>query len=144
LPFLARLLYDENSPDRLVNHLFQLAHVGESLWLSSWLLAPALSVARKCETRWDEMERDHVLDRDYFAYLCGQGKRLRIALRHQLNDRIQQNQPDNAIPTLVERIDHLDSLIGREARQVKKLRDAALPPGPSSEPPTPTEPESDV
>jgi hypothetical protein len=82
-----------------------------------------LAVAQKCEKRWEAMERDHVLDRDRFAYYCGQGKRLRRRLQFQLDALTQDNLPDNAIPTLLERIDHLNSLIGREAIQVKELRE---------------------
>lgn len=128
LPFLARLLYEENSPDHLVELLFQIAHVGEALWISSWLLMIPLYVAQKCEKRWEAMERDHVLDRDRFAYDCGEGKRLRRWLQGRLEQRTKNDQPDNSIPTLAERIDHLDSLIGREARQVKELREGLLAP----------------
>ena len=39
LPFLARLLYDNNSSDHLVKNLFQLAHEGETQWFCAWLLA---------------------------------------------------------------------------------------------------------
>jgi hypothetical protein len=132
LPFLARLLYDNNSSDHLVKNLFQLAHEGETHWFCAWLLVVPLAIAQKCEKRWEAMERDHVLDRDRFAYYCGQGKRLRRGLRLQLDALTQDNLPDNAIPTLVERIDHLNSLIGREAIQVKELRERL-----SVEPPMP-------
>jgi hypothetical protein len=124
LPFLARMLYDNNSSDHLVKTLFQLAHEGETHWFCAWLLAVPLVVAQKCEKRWEAMERDHVLDRDRFAYYCGQGKRLRRGLQVQLDALTQDGLPDNAIPTLIERIDHLNSLIGREAVQVKELRES--------------------
>jgi hypothetical protein len=135
LPFLARLLYDNNSPDHRVKQLFRIAREGEARAFCAWILALPLLIAKKCEKRWEVMERDHVLDRDRFAYYCGQGKRLRRGLQYQLEYRVQHDIPDNSIPTLVERIDHLDSLIGREASQVKKLREA-LPLKPSA-PPTP-------
>jgi hypothetical protein len=133
LPLLARLLHDYNSPDRLVERLLHLAHVADSSMLCTWLLLLPLMVASACERRWQALERDRVLDRDRFAHWCGEGKRLRRLLRRQLEQRIRDRQPDNAIPTLAERIDHLDSLIGREARQVKALR-AALPPAPTTPP----------
>ena len=123
LPFLARLLYDNNSSDHLVKTLFQLAHEGDAQWFCALFLMVPLAVAQKCEKRWEAMERDHVLDRDRFAYYCGQGKRLRRGLQFQLDALTQDNLPDNAIPTLLERIDHLNSLIGREAIQVKELRE---------------------
>ena len=103
LPFLARLLYDNNSSDHLVTTLFQLAHEGEAQWFCALLLTVPLAVARKCEKRWEAMERDHVLDRDRFAYYCGQGKRLRRGLQLQLDALTQDDLPDNSIPTLLER-----------------------------------------
>ncbi len=84
------------------------------------------------------MERDRVLDRDRFAWKCGEGKRLRKLLRRQLGDLQKTGQPDNTVPTLAECIDHLDSLLRTEAHQVKELR-AALPPAPSA-PPTASQP----
>lgn len=73
------------------------------------------------------MERDRILDRDRFAWLCGEGGRLLKLLRRWLSDLHKTDQPDNTIPTLAERIDHLDSLLRLEAQQVKELH-AALPP----------------
>ena len=136
LPFVARLLYDENSPDRIVQLLFRFAHVGDTQWLSAWFLFVPIAVAQECEKRWETMEPDHVLDRDRFAFDCGEGKRLRKWLQAQLAERFKNDQPDNAIPTLAERIEHLGSLLGREARQVKELREGLLAP-PTS--PTPQE-----
>ncbi len=123
LPFLARLLYDNNSSDHLVKTLFQLAHEGDAQWFCALFLMVPLAVAQKCEKRWEAMERDHVLDRDRFAYYCGQGKRLRRWLQFQQDALTQDELSDNAIPPLLERIDQLNSLIGREASQVKELRE---------------------
>ncbi len=127
LPLVARLLHDYNSPDQLVERFLHLAWLGNGSALCSWLLFFPLLVVEHCEHRWQALERDRVLDRDRFAHWCGEGKRLRRLLRRHLEQRIGDGQPDNAIPTLAERIDHLDSLISREARQIKELR-AALPP----------------
>ena len=123
LPLLARLLYECNSPDHLVELFFRSAHCAQTSWFTSLIFALPLSVARQSEARWQILEREHVLDRDLFAYLCGEGKRLRKLLRHALAQRNQEDLPDNTIPTLAERIDHLDSLIGREAKQIKQLRE---------------------
>jgi hypothetical protein len=100
-----------------------MAHVAERAWLPSWMLTVPLYVAHKCKRHWEALERERVLDRDWFAYACGQGTQLRKWLRLQLKDRTDNDLPDNAIPTLAERIDHLDSLLNREERQVKLLRD---------------------
>jgi hypothetical protein len=130
LPFVARLLHDYNSPVTLVERFFRLAHLTKSSHWGTFLWLPT-AVACSCERRWQAMERDRVLDRDRFAWLCGEGTRLRKLLRHQLEDLHKTSQPDNTIPTLSERIDHLDSLLRLEARQVKELR-ASLPPASSA------------
>ena len=137
LPLVARLLYDYNSPDHLVEVLLYLARLGKASKLCCLLLWLPLLVAHHCERAWQALERDRVLDKDRFAHDCGEGKRLRRLLHRQLEQRIQKRLPDNAVPTLAERIDHLDSLIGREARQVKELR-AVLPPAPTSPPAAPS------
>lgn len=66
---------------------------------------------------------DRVLDRDRFASWLGQGKRLRKLLRQRLDLLNKKGLPDNELPTLTERLDDLQSLIRKEARQVKKLRE---------------------
>ena len=123
LPLIARLLFDYNTPVLLVEHLFRLAHVAEQTQFTAWLLTLPLYIEQKCEQHWQTQERERVLDRDWFAYACGEGPLLRRLLRLQLKERTEKNLPDNAIPTLVERIDHLDSLLGREEKQVQQLRD---------------------
>ena len=138
LPLVARLLHDYNSPVAMVDLLLHLARLGKASRLCRLLLWLPLLVATSSEQRWQGLERDRVLDKDRFAHDCGEGKRLRRLLRRQLEQRTQDQLPDNAVPTLAERIDHLDSLIGREARQIKELR-AALPPAPSA-PPTAAQP----
>lgn len=124
LPILARLLYNYNSPDALVERLFELARIGEASWFSAWMLTLPLSIAQHHQERWNALEKEHVLDRDRFANDCGEGKRLRKLLQNQRKWLNENNLPDNTIPTLIERIDHLDSLIIREARQFQKLREA--------------------
>lgn len=130
LPFLARLLYDCNTADRAVEDLFDLAHTARQTWLTAWPLALPLLAQHRCEGRWRTQEQDRVLDRDWFAYVCGQGPRLRRWLLLQLQGRMQNNQPDNTVPTLAERIDHLDSLLIQEEQQVQWLRNSlpAVPP----------------
>jgi hypothetical protein len=127
LPLLARLLHDSHSPIREVELLFHLATLAQGLFVCRLMLWPVLDVAKGGHERWQALERDRVLDRDRFAYWCGQGWRLRKLLRRQLDTLKQHHQPDNAVPTLAERLDHLDSLLGPEARLVQKLL-AALPP----------------
>jgi hypothetical protein len=133
LPFLARQLYDCNTPDHTVEQLFTMATVAEATWLPSWILALPAYVAGKCKKQWETMERERVLDRDWFAYACGQALLLRNELSTQLRARTRDGLPDNTIPTLAERIDHLDSLLTREKRQVQRLKDM-LPSPPDKAP----------
>ena len=115
---------------------WQLLHMAELARASAWyylLLPIPLILARSCERRWQAVERDRVLDRDRFAWQCGEGWRLRNLLVGQLDSLNRIGKPDNTVPTLAERIDHLDSLRRKEGRQVKELR-ATLPPPPSSPP----------
>jgi hypothetical protein len=139
LPLVARLLHDYNSPVALVERLFRLAHLAEaSKWgILVWLPADA---ALACEQRWQAMERERTLDRDRFAWKCGEGKRLRKLLRRQLVDLQKAGKPDNTIPTLAERIDHLDSLLKPEAQQLKELRTTLPPEPPTPPPPSPPSP----
>ena len=132
MPLVARRLHDYNSPVAWVERLLHLAELAKA---SEWyylLLPVPLVVAQSCERRWQELERDRVLDRDRFAWECGEGGRLRKLLHRQLGYLDRTNQPDNTVPTLAERVDHLDSLLKREARQIKKLREALPPVLPTS------------
>ncbi|GCF10907.1 DUF2309 domain-containing protein [Dictyobacter arantiisoli] len=134
LPLLARLLHD-HQPGTLnlqVEYLFLLARIADKHAFTRCLLAIPIQAAQSNERRWQRFENDRVLDRDRFAYWCGESKRLRKLLRQQLELRRQNNRPDNEVPTLTERIDHLNSLMRREVRQVRELQ-AALP---VSEPPS--------
>ncbi len=134
MPLVARLLHDYNSPVALVEQLLRMAELAKS---SDWyylLLPIPLIMARSCERRWQELDRERVLDRDRFAWQCGEAGRLRKLLIGQLAYLNRAGKPDNAVPTIAERIDHLDSLLRNEARQFKELH-AALP-STSSIPPT--------
>ena len=129
MPLVARLLYDYNSPVALVDRLLRMADLGRA---SKWyylLLAIPLVVARSCSQRWQALERERQLDRDRFAWQCGQGGLLRNLLIGQRAYLQQAGKDDNEIPTLAERIERLDSLRNREGQQVKELR-ATLPPAP--------------
>ena len=127
LPLLARSLHDYNSPNLRVEQLLQLAHLTEENAFTAWMLLIPLLISFACERRWQALEKDRVLDRDRFAYWCGEAVRLQKLLRLLLERRRKSGQPDDSVPTLSERIEHLEGLLKYEARQVKKLR-AALPP----------------
>jgi len=136
MPLVARLLHDYNSPVAWVERLLRMAELARTSAWYSLLLPLPLIVARSCERRWQAAEQERVLDRDRFAWQCDEGGRLRKLLVHQLAYLDRANKPDNEIPTLAERIDHLDSLLGTEGRQVKELR-ATLPPASTTPPAAP-------
>ncbi len=121
-PLLARQLYDCNTPNRQVEQLLQLAHEAQASWWIALLLFLPCWVAQHAEAQWQGMERERVLERDWFAYVCGQGTRLRALLLRQLKEQTQQGQAETSVPTLAERIDHLESFLREEAQQVQHLR----------------------
>ena len=73
LPLLARLLYDCNTPSLLVERLFHLAHVAEQSWLTAWPLTVLLYISQECKQQWKAMEREQILERDWFANALGPG-----------------------------------------------------------------------
>src|SRR5689334_12072680 len=89
----------------------------------AFFLGHAVLFAHSCEEKWMASYPDRVLDRDRFAFWLGQGKRLRKVLRQRLDQLHTKGLPDNELPTLTERLDHLQSLQRKEDRQVKKLRE---------------------
>jgi len=126
LPLLARSLADIQ-----LAYLFRLAHVARRTKLTARLLFLALAVQSTCEQEWNRQEHERVLDGDWHAYLCGQGPRLRRLLHKQVDARKDRGLPDNAIPSLNERINHLSGLIFQEQQQVQQLRDAQSPTPPT-------------
>jgi hypothetical protein len=132
LPYLARLLYDYNSPEiRHVTMLLQCARHSRENAIARRLLAWPLHIAKSCEDRWVTLDKERTLDRDRFAYLLGEGRRLRKQLQRQLKLIEDRGEEDNAIPSFTERIDQLLSLARREQRQVRHLL-AQLPARPSN------------
>jgi hypothetical protein len=127
LPLLSRLLHDSNSLTLTVERVFKLVKLAEQRFHTQLLLIITLLVADYAARRWEKLERDRVEDRDRFAYWCGEGPRLRKLLMEQRELLRDKKLPDNAIPPLHERIDHLEGLIKQEARQVDKLK-GSLPP----------------
>jgi hypothetical protein len=136
LPYLARLLYDYQSPEiHQVELVFRCARLARKNAYTRFFLGLALLLARPFETKWMATYPERVLDRDRFAHWLGQGKRLRKLLKNRLERLNKQGLPDNTIPTLTERIDHLGSLIRTEGSQVKHLRETVQLSQPPSAPP---------
>lgn len=124
LPYLGRLLSDYQSPEiPQVEVLFDCLRLARKHAYTRFFLGLTVLLARSCEDQWHASEPERVLDRDRFAFWLGQGKRLRKQLKNRLDLLNAQGLPDNTIPTLMERIDHIGSLIRKEARQLKQLRE---------------------
>lgn len=137
VPYLARLLYDYQSPEiHQVELVFQCVRIARKHAYTRFFLGLAVLLAHACEDRWMDTYPERVLDRDRFAHWLGQGRRLRKQLKQRLDLLNKQGLPDNELPTLTERLDHLGSLIRQEARQVNKLK-ATVQLGQPGQPPSP-------
>ena len=114
--------------------MFQWARIARKHAYTRFFLGCAVLLARPCEEQWSAAYGERVLDRDRFAFWLGQGKRLLKVFRDRLDRLNKEGLPDNEIPTLTERIDHLQSLTRREAQQVKNLQTVQLGQPPSAPP----------
>ena len=142
LPYLARLLYDYHTPEiRHVELMLIAVRIARANWFARLMLSLPLRVAVRSEARWAALEKERVLDRDLFAFWCGQGRLLRIQLMKQLQLRNKRHEEDNALPSLTERIDHLRRLLRQDTRQVKHLLGTL--PGVSNSPESPALPPPD-
>jgi hypothetical protein len=120
LPALARQLAYFNGPERwltpLMNsypqssgYLFFLAITGNWLWFPAMIRADW----------WEHWQHEHVLDIDTFVHAAGESAWLLHDLRRQYYEIQSAGAIDTASPTLLERIDHLEMLIDKEAIQMK-------------------------
>ncbi len=128
LPFLAHFLYDYNAehitteethgfPDH-VPLAALLFITGNFLWL------PVLSkhnteeeVVRDSHAQ----QRELVLERDTFAVLLGQGPALEHQLRRVEEELKKRSETDKSVPTLIERIGHLEVLNEQERQEMRQL-----------------------
>ena len=122
LPILACLLAHNTWANHLIRFLFRLAHTARQQRLTAWLLAVPLYIEARGKELWDRQAYARLLDGDWYSYACGQGPRLQSLLHTLLDARKANNLPDNSIPTLNERINHLSGLIYQEEQQMQRLR----------------------
>jgi hypothetical protein len=118
LPALARKIARYNGPDLWLHGLMDLyprrfslllTMTGNFIWLP-WLVK---------HKRWSRWQGERILEIDHFVHWLGQSP----ALLHQLRQRRYKNQQEGVVdtswPTLLERIDQLEMLIGKEQLQMK-------------------------
>ncbi len=117
LPALARKLAYYNGPDWKLGKLMDcypnsvglLALTGNFIWL------PVIITS----TWWKQWKAEQTLEIDRFVHACGQSPALLHDLRKMRYDYQRDNVIDSSWPTLAERIDQLEMLIGQEQLQMK-------------------------
>ncbi len=121
LPLLAHHLAYYNSPDGKLQTAWDCSpshspwwmfFTGNFLWLPVWV---------KWLARWEQWENRRVHDADTFAHYLGEGESLEHYLRRCHSELEQTGRPDNYVPSLVERIGHLEALRKEEHRQMREL-----------------------
>ncbi len=121
LPLLAHHLAYYNGPDRKLQTAWECfpSHspwwmflTGNFLWFPVWVkwLAP-----------WDQWEARRVHDADTFAHYLGEGESLERYLRRCHSELEQTGRPDYHVPSLTERIGHLEALRKEEHGQMHEL-----------------------
>jgi hypothetical protein len=141
LPALAREIAAYNGPDRWLTSLMAsyprrtrglifFAITGNWIWLSALI----------GRDWWKHWQRERVLDIDAFVHTAGQSAWLLHDLRRQRYENQKAGAVDTSWPTLLERIDHLQMLIGKEATQMKNQHIKPAPtPVAGGASPTPTQ-----
>ena len=141
LPALAREIATYNGPDKWLTRLMASypRRTGGLICFAitgNWIWLPAF-IGRDWWIYW---QHERVLDIDAFVHAAGQSAWLLHDLQRQRNESQQAGAVDTSWPTLLERIDHLQMLIGKEATQMKNQH---IKPAPSpitgGASPTPTQ-----
>jgi hypothetical protein len=120
LPALAREIAHCNGPDKWLTSLMTSypRRTGGLVFLAitgNWIWLPALISGNW----WHHWQHERVLDIDAFVHAAGQSAWLLHDLRRQRYEIQKAGAVDTSWPTLLERIDHLEMLIGKEATQMK-------------------------
>jgi hypothetical protein len=120
LPALAREIASFNGPDkwltslitsypRRIGGLIAFAITGNWIWLPAFI----------SDDWWKHWQHERVLDIDAFVHAAGQSTWLLHDLHRQRYEIQKAGAVDTSWPTLLERIDHLEMLIGKEKIQMK-------------------------
>jgi hypothetical protein len=118
VPALARALLEYNAPIPHFSRFVPLWRKTLTLLLTGNCFCIPAIVAALCWSRWEAARE---LDKDYFAYLLGQGELLIHQYRRARAHKQQQGEPDNSSPRLAARIDQLSALIDEEDRQMERM-----------------------
>jgi hypothetical protein len=71
--------------------------------------------------RWEQWKARRVYDADTFAHYLGEGESLEYRLRHWHTELEQAGRLYTIVPSLIERIEHLETLRKEEHRQLLEL-----------------------
>ena len=128
LPALAREIAYFNGPDKWLTILMNI-YPRSGGWLfflgitGNWIWLPAAISGNW----WKHWQHERVLDTDAFVHSAGQSAWLLHDLRRQRYELQCKNQIDTSWPTLLERIDHLETLIGKEEIQMQNQNIRPVP-----------------
>jgi hypothetical protein len=121
LPLLAQKLAYYNSSDwklqtsweHLPGHSqWWMTLTGNFLWLPVWV---------KNLVPWGQWKASRVHDADTFAHYVGEGESLEHYLRRCHAELERAGRPDHQVPSLIERIGHLEALRNEEHEQMRQL-----------------------
>lgn len=121
LPLLAHHLAYYHSFDKRLQIEWECSQDHSSWWLVMTGNFLWLSVLVKRLARWKQWKARRVHDADTFAHYLGEGKSLEHQLRHWHTELEQSGRPYTNIPSLIERIEHLEALRKEEHRQLCEL-----------------------
>jgi hypothetical protein len=85
---------------------------GNFLWLPVWI---------KWLVHWEQWENRRVHDADTFAHYLGEGESLEHYLRRCHSELERTGRNDYSVPSLIERIGHLEALRKEEHKQLREL-----------------------
>ncbi len=116
----ARALFAYNTTDLWLRRVMQFYPDSNLVWLLFFPIGIFLWVPYLVKELlgWEEWRATRILDADRFAWMLGQGE----LLLHQLRQRQAraQAEEDTNMPTLTERIGHLEGLLNEEHRQMQR------------------------
>jgi len=121
LPILAHHLAYYHSPDRKLQAEWETSPSHSPRWMiltGNFLWLPVLV---KRLAHWEQWQARRVHDADTFAHYLGEGESLEHQLRRWHTELEQAGRPDYNVPSLIERIGHLEALRNEEHRQMREL-----------------------
>lgn len=121
LPILAHHLAYYHSPDLKLRAEWEFYPSHSPRWMvltGNFLWLP---VVVKRMANWEKWQTGWVHDADTFTHYLGEGESLERQLRRCHSELEQAAEPDTNVPSLIERIGHLEALRKEEHRQMHEL-----------------------